>query len=247
VWAIAVLLAVLSGDAPALTSEERIEQARQTALTDDYQPTLPNYDKHEGSGAQVEDGSGSKPRERDPWHGQDPDEDYYRRGHHTSERDTGAVGSVLQFLLWAVLIVALAIGVFWFGREILGDKDDAKLDDAEAKPTPEVAAAIVERPLGDADEWARAGNYTEAIHTLLLRTLQELVRASAIRVAPASTSREILARVPLLADARVALAGLITAVEITHFGNDVATADDYARCREQFNVFATAFRKGAAA
>ena len=58
----------------------------------------------------------------------------------------------------------------------------------------------------------------------------------------AMTSREILARVPLLADAREALAGLITAVEITHFGDEPANAGDYDRCRQQFHLFATAFR-----
>ena len=51
---------------------------------------------------------------------------------------------------------------------------------------------------------------------------------------------------PLLADARTALAGLITAVEITHFGAEPASETDYARCREQFHVFATAFRGGRA-
>jgi hypothetical protein len=56
------------------------------------------------------------------------------------------------------------------------------------------------------------------------------------------TSREILARVPLLADARSALADLITAVEITHFGDELANADDYERCRQQFHLFAQAFR-----
>ena len=65
-----------------------------------------------------------------------------------------------------------------------------------------------------------------------------------MRVAPANTSREILARVPLLGDARTALAGLITAVEVTHFGDAEPSADDYGRCRQQFNIFATAFRAG---
>jgi len=35
---------------------------------------------------------------------------------------------------------------------------------------------------------------------------------------------------------------LITAVEITHFGAEPADQGDYARCREQFQVFAAAFR-----
>jgi hypothetical protein len=60
------------------------------------------------------------------------------------------------------------------------------------------------------------------------------------------TSREILARVPLLADARDALHALIITVELTHFGGDDATEEDYVRCRAQFQKFATAFRQSSA-
>jgi len=57
------------------------------------------------------------------------------------------------------------------------------------------------------------------------------------------TSREILARVPLLADARDALHALIITVELTHFGGDDATLEDYVQCRAQFQKFATAFKQ----
>jgi len=94
-------------------------------------------------------------------------------------------------------------------------------------------------------ELAARGEYREAIHTLLLRTLQELVRSSAVRVGPAMTSREILGRVPIAPDARDALQGLIVAVELTHFGDDEATEEEYRRCLAQFQKFATAFRASA--
>ena len=67
-----------------------------------------------------------------------------------------------------------------------------------------------------------------------------------VRVERSHTSREILARVPLLADAREALSMLITYVELTHFGDDPAGAADYAKCRDQFNRFAAAFKAGLA-
>jgi hypothetical protein len=133
---------------------------------------------------------------------------------------------------------------FWIATELSrfgGDAELPPLDEARARMQA-AADAIIERPLGDADELAGRSEFAEAIHTLLLRTLQELVRSAAVRVAPATTSREILARVPLLADARSALAGLITAVEITHFGDEPANAADYDRCRQQFTVFAQVFR-----
>ena len=57
----------------------------------------------------------------------------------------------------------------------------------------------------------REGRFAEAIHALLLETLAALSRAA--RLAPSLTSREIVARVPLPARAREALAGLVAAVE----------------------------------
>ena len=66
-----------------------------------------------------------------------------------------------------------------------------------------------------------------------------------MRVERSHTSREILARVALAPDAACAV-GADTYVELTHFGDEPAGTNDYARCREQFNRFATAFRAGLA-
>ncbi|HLL20855.1 MAG TPA: DUF4129 domain-containing protein, partial [Kofleriaceae bacterium] len=135
-----------------------------------------------------------------------------------------------------------------FVSELGSSGGDAALpvDDAKAAQRKAVTAAIIDRPLGDADELAARGEFAEAIHTLLLRTLHELARSAMVRVEPSQTSREILSRVPLLAEARDALGVLITYVELTHFGDEPANAEDYARCREQFNRFAHAFRAGLA-
>jgi hypothetical protein len=146
-----------------------------------------------------------------------------------------------------MVIVLALLGAVWLASELSKYGGDAELPaDEPGARAAAIADAVTERPLEDAEELARKGLFAEAIHTLLLRTLQELARSAAVRVAPATTSREILARVPLLADARSALAGLITAVEITHFGDEPANADDYERCRRQFHVFAEAFRQRAA-
>src|SRR5438105_11447299 len=146
-------------------------------------------------------------------------------------------------VMWGILIVIVVLAAVWIASELTKYGGDAELPAGESQARMQAAIeAIIEKPLGDADELAMRGEFAEAIHTLLLRTLQELVRSAAVRVAPAMTSREILARVPLLADARDALAGLINAVEITHFGDEPANADDYQRCRQQFNAFAAALR-----
>jgi Domain of unknown function (DUF4129) len=252
---------------------DRVEEQRKQVLDDEFQKDLPGTEEEVGSGGSggsgtagdwrfphgsghgqgsqgADDGSadGAQAR-RDGRNGRIRDDNDYRHRdtrNESGEWEAGPLSSLFTFLLWGVVIVGIALLVFWLGSELLryggDDKQLASTDDEAGKSS--VDLAVIQRPLGDAEELAARGEYTEAIHTLLLRTLQELVRSAAVRVSPAMTSREILARVPLLADAREALAGLITAVEITHFGGDQATVDDYVRCRAQFQKFATAFRAG---
>jgi uncharacterized protein DUF4129 len=241
---------------------DRIEKARSTVLTDEYQKELPGSEIGDGSGnggigdvgeGDGEGGSGSGSRDGSGgWLRHHPRERRveFRGDRHRidtrdyeGQQDTGMLGSITTFIMWGVVIVGCALLLFWLASELLRyGGDETSLAEEPKASDSAVDMRVIERPLGDAEELARRGEYREAIHTLLLRTLQELVRSASVRVAPAMTSREILARVPLLADAREALSGLITAVEITHFGGDEATLDDYIRCRDQFHRFATAFR-----
>jgi hypothetical protein len=252
---------------------DKIEEQRKQILDEEYQKDLPGTEEDVGSGGAsggttggdwrfphgsgMGSGGGSgegsadgAQARREGRNGRIRDDNDYRHRdtrNESTEWDGGPLSSLFRFLLWGVVIVGIALLVFWLGSELMryggDDKQLATTDDEAGKSS--VDLAVIQRPLGDAEELAARGEYTEAIHTLLLRTLQELVRSAAVRVSPAMTSREILARVPLLADAREALAGLITAVEITHFGGDRATRDDYLRCLAQFQKFATAFRAGA--
>jgi hypothetical protein len=217
---------------------ERIERARKATFTEHYQAELPRYQSGDRTG------SARKSLQRPGRRGNGRVAGRDGRWVDTRERtEPRGVSSLMQLVMWGLLIVLGALFVVWIASELSKYGGNAELPAGESQIRMRAAVdSILDRPLGDADELARRGEYAEAIHTLLLRTLQELVRSAAVRVAPAMTSREILARVPLLADARDALAGLITAVEITHFGEEPANANDYQRCREQFHVFATALR-----
>jgi hypothetical protein len=219
-----------------------IERARQAVLDDRYQPELPRYQAGSGSGGIAPGMPGRRAG------GELDEAERDRRMLDTRAHDDAGGSSLMTFVMWGLVVVTAVLIASWLASELSRYGGDAELPlEAEVHDRMRAAsAAIIERPLGDADELARRGEFAEAIHVLLLRTLQELARSAAVRVAPAMTSREVLARVPLLADARSALAGLITAVEITHFGDEPANAADYERCRQQFTVFAAAFRGGAA-
>jgi hypothetical protein len=225
--------------ASAERSAEQIEAARRAVLDDAFQAELPPYQTGSGS-------AGQRPGRPGRSAGGQLD-DAARERPMIDARDHGegaGVSWLMTVVMWGLVGVLGVLGAAWLVAELARDPGDAALAPDEAAHARMQAAsdAIIDRPLGDADELAGRGLHAEAIHTLLLRTLQELARSAAVRVGPATTSREILAKVPLLADARSALAGLITAVEITYFGDEPANAADYERCRQQFHVFAAAFR-----
>lgn len=214
----------------------RIEQARRSVLDDAYQPDLPGGAAG-GSGARAVGRPGRTAG------GELADREHRARVDARDRDEPRTLSTLMSIVMWGMVIVLAVLGAAWLAAELSRyGGDAAPAPDAERVARSVAARALIEQPLEDADELARRGQFAEAIHTLLLRTVRELARSAAVEVAPASTSREILARVPLLADARSALAGLITAVEITHFGAQPATADDYERCRRQFHVFAAAFR-----
>ncbi|MGE0551098.1 MAG: DUF4129 domain-containing protein [Kofleriaceae bacterium] len=248
-----VVVVVLSltriGYAAEPRSVDTIEQARDAVLDREYQAQLPRYEDVAGQDRAIQ-GSGSDAsanqrqanRSRRAANGRVGERD--RQMIDTRERQSSQGSPFMAIVMWALVIVIVLLVVLWIASELSkygGDPDAPAASESQVQLQAAVDA-ILDRPLGDADELARRGEYAEAIHTLLLRTLQELVKSASVRVAPAMTSREILARVPLLADARAAFADLITAVELTHFGDDPANAADYERCRRQFHVFAATLR-----
>jgi hypothetical protein len=241
VWLLAVVVGVSTAIAPV--AADPVDRARDAVLDDSFQPDFP-HDDTPGTEGHVRGHRGG--RNGGPSRLVPVDDDDGSR--HRAGDDGGDMAPIalVQYLVWALVIVGAAVVAFSFAQALGGYGGDAALPEDRERDADAPDEGVIVRPLGDADELARLGRYAEAIHTLLLRTLQELARSAALQVAPAETSREILARVPLLGDARVALAGLVTAVEITHFGDDEPSGDDYARCRQQFNVFAQAFRAGSA-
>lgn len=199
-----------------------------------------------GSGAEADDGT---PRRQNGTPG-DPRVYRGRRSRSSGQVDDpqapSAFGGVATVLLWGLLAVVVILLVVFLIRQATGmsGEPDPLPTGGDDRDAPDRLAAVVERPRDDADQLAHEGRFAEAIHTLLLRTVHELASQNLVRITPAMTSREVLARVPMLGDARDALAGLVTAVELTWFGDDVPGEGDYVRCRQQFELFAAAYRRG---
>jgi hypothetical protein len=150
----------------------------------------------------------------------------------------GPLELLLRILLWGALGVLAFLAIAWLVRHLAPAARDAEL----AEPAD---AAPVEIPIASAEALAAEGRWAEAIHALLLETLEALSRAA--RLAPSLTSREIVDRVPLPGRARDALSGLVLAVELSRFGGSPAAEDDYRACLARFHAFLETYRTGAGA
>ena len=138
---------------------------------------------------------------------------------------------VLKALMWTALAVLALVVVTAVVRRLrardVRDPRDRKAPPATAPPT-------LDAPLGDAEALAAAGRYEEAIHVLLLRTIQTLARHQRIPVS--LTSRELLGRLELGPAPREALARLVEVVEVSHFGGRDADRGAYERSVAAFDA-----------
>jgi hypothetical protein len=158
-------------------------------------------------------------------------------------------GSVLKILWWVIGGLALAALVYFVGRVLWRylrpervSVQDMRAAMAEWRPTPAQALAL----LTDADALADAGKYGEAVHLLLLRSIQDLESFRPRVVQRSYTAREIERLDVMPAGVRAAFAGIMDVVERSLFGDYVVTAEDYARCRSEYERFAfpDAWRSG---
>lgn len=148
----------------------------------------------------------------------------------------GPLELLLRLLLWTALAVMVVLAVSWLVRRLTRGGRDVEVGEA-------VPAAPVAIPIASAQALAAEGRWADAIHALLLETLEALSRAA--RLAPSLTSREIVERITLPARARDALAGLVVAVEVSRFGGADAAEADYRDCLARFHAFLDTFRSAA--
>ncbi len=145
----------------------------------------------------------------------------------------GEGSPIAGVLMWSLIgiFVVLAGAVAW--RELKAGRaaEPATPGGDGDAPAPVIGPA----PLIDAEALARTGQFAEAVHVLLLRTLQALSKRTDLP--EALTSREVLGTVSLAPPARAALGQLVDAVEITRFGGAPAALADYERCIAAYRAF----------
>lgn len=148
-----------------------------------------------------------------------------------------------RILLWTVLAV-LAASLLWLIYQRLrhGMWQWRRQPAAEAGPGAELEwapdQAPVRRWLDEADALAAEGRYAEAIHHLLVRSVEDIARRRPKLVQPAVTSRELAAAPALPAAARTLFSGIARRVERSLFGGRAVEAQDWAEARRDYADFA---------
>lgn len=100
------------------------------------------------------------------------------------------------------------------------------------------AAAPAQRWLDQADQLAAEGRFAEAVHHILLRSVEDIARRRPRLLRPALTSRDIARSSDIPPAPRGLFADLAAVVERSLFGGDAVDANDWQRCRTAYAEFA---------
>ena len=153
------------------------------------------------------------------------------------------VGSFFVYV-WPVLFwvlvgtgIALLAYLIWrtFGPDLQARRSHAEKAE-EWVPDQHEALALLE----EADRLAAAGQYDEATHLLLKRSVGQIALARPDLVEPSSTARELSAELRIPEGARTAFAVIAGRVERSLFALTALSANDWQAARDAYADFALA-------
>lgn len=152
-----------------------------------------------------------------------------------------------RIILWTMLVLAAA-GLIWLLVERIRGGEwrwprwrrrrAAETAAMEEEWSPDAAPARAW--LQEADALAAQGDYAEAVHHLLRRSIEDIERRRPQLVRPALTSRDLAAAEAIPLRARGIFADIAGIVERSLFGGRAVTADDWGEAREAYADFALA-------
>lgn len=149
-----------------------------------------------------------------------------------------------RILLWTVIALVLA-GALWLcwerlrhGRWRLPRRRAAMASDALPEEDWAPEAAPARAWLKEADALAAEGRYADAVHHLLIRSVEDIGRRRPGVVRPALTSRDLARADAIPAGARGLFAGIAAVVERSLFGGRPVGEADWGDCRQAYADFA---------
>lgn len=155
---------------------------------------------------------------------------------------------IARFLLWTVLALAVLLFVALLYQRLRhgrwrwpwARKDELGLLPAAEEEEWRPDAAPVRSWLEEADALAGQGRFAEAIHHLLLRSIEDIARRRPRLVRPAITSRELAASETIPFAARELFSAIARQVERSLFGGREVGKSDWVQARAAYADFALA-------
>ena len=144
-----------------------------------------------------------------------------------------------RILLWTILAL-LAAAILWaiIDRARSGSWRLPRRGRNSVKPTADAEwateAGSSRAWLQEADLLAAEGDYAEAIHHLLRRSVEDIAKRRPRLIAPALTSRDIAANRAIPPGARSIFAGIALAVERSLFGGRAVGIKEWTACRTAY-------------
>lgn len=234
--AMMVLLSV--GAAMAATGDEIRATARDVLFASDYQRDLPRKPN-----TPLLEQSEEAPRSKSEAAPPDFDEPPITAPRSPSA-PTDILGDVGRIVLWVVVLAGGALLVFYLLNQLPIHARRARRRETRKPRTP--SQPLVKTPaapgaglvLAEWDRLADDGNYGEAVHALLLRSLEDIRRRLDHAPRPSLTSREIVDTVTLSDSAKTAFTLIVRAAERSHFGGRTPDRIEFLACRENYRRLA---------
>lgn len=154
-----------------------------------------------------------------------------------------ALGPLAQVLFWSLIVFLVATLLIFMGRSALSARRDAAENEKRVKqtstaPSGRPTATLARARLEEADKLAEQGQFAEAVHKLLFRSIEDLEAERKVGFAQSLTAREIGAMDGVSDTAQDALKPINALVEKGIFGAKPLSEDDYAKAREAYSRFA---------
>jgi hypothetical protein len=151
---------------------------------------------------------------------------------------------LVKWIFWGLVAAGVCVLLYALSRRLAGARwpwprrrrEEGAQGPEAWRPSEGEARAL----LAEADALAGEGNYDEAAHLLLFRSIEEIEARRPRLVRPALTSRDIAGAQALPDKPRAAFASIVMAVERSLFAGRSLAAEDWNRCRSAYEDFAFA-------
>ncbi len=152
-----------------------------------------------------------------------------------------ALSPVISFFFWVGLALLAGLLLYFLITEVMGvqlfkskPKTTISVEASDWRPDTKEARDL----LAAADKLADEGNFNEAVHLILLRSIEHIDRFRPLVVRPALTAREIGAIPVLPESARPIFVRIASSVERTLFAGMNIDQSEFRTCRQAYADFA---------